>query len=224
MNPPDLKELRHLALHAELARPLAHECNNFLNNLLLQLAILQGSQGGSLPVEWANIKREGKKLADLFQQWQRSRKFEDSATIDLRELLQQVIDDVRAESPARRILIEGEQGPITFTGPAGQLERLLHLLLGHAISVIEKTGAPAPTLIISLKREKERIRLELRSSGAAPMGWEDFGDVPPSKLSTLSLIVLTCKSLVQRLDGAMQVEQDANGNAALVVSLLPSIS
>src|ERR1700722_17728386 len=99
MDPSDVKDLKHLAMLGELARPLTHECNNFLNNLLLQLALSEKSFPEPLQQEWANIRREGRKLAGLLQQWQRHRQPcpEGPTKFNLNEVIQEIVDEICSE-------------------------------------------------------------------------------------------------------------------------------
>src|ERR1017187_1272415 len=161
MNLADFNDLKQLAMQAELARPLAHECNNFLNNLLLQLAISEKSFPESSRAEWANLRREGKKLASLFQQWQRLRKqsSEGPTKIELNQLVQETIADLRAESSAIQLLLRPAAEPLWLLGFAGEVQRLVSLLLRHAIGVLESSGVPA--LEMELGKSQDRIVLRL---------------------------------------------------------------
>src|SRR3989442_9789693 len=71
------RELEHAAILAELARPLVHECNNFLNTLLLQIALIHAELAEHLRGDLVRIRNQAKVLANLLLEWQRFRKPEE---------------------------------------------------------------------------------------------------------------------------------------------------
>jgi hypothetical protein len=66
-------ERNGLACIAALASPVTHEFNNFLNLVLLQVAVLQQQAPSAFGDELAAIRRQGRSLAGLIQQWQQYR-------------------------------------------------------------------------------------------------------------------------------------------------------
>jgi signal transduction histidine kinase len=221
MKPSELKDLKHLAMLAEQARPLAHECNNFLNNLLLQLAISEKSVPEPARAEWANIRREGKKLASLFQQWQRQRKqvSEGPTKFELNQLIDEVVAELRSESVTVQLLVRPACEAVWITGFTGEVQRLVSLLLRYAVSALQSSGVDDPALEIQVEKGRDRILLRLLSAGSAHANllWADFDDLASSERSTLSLPALTCKSLVEHLDGDVRIDRDANGCMVLAV-------
>ena len=219
----DFKELEQLALLAELARPLAHECNNFLNNLMLQLALSEKAFPESCRAEWANIRREGKKLASLFQQWQRQRKQspEDPQRIDLNELVHDTVEELRSELPALVFHVRPAGLPLWLSGYAGEAHSLISLLLRYAVAALQRTGAENPAIEIQLATNRDRILLRLFEAGVsdAKLQWADFDDLASSERATLSLHALTCKSLVERLEGNIRIEPGADPRRILAVDL-----
>lgn len=221
MNGSDMNNQRQLALLVELARPLTHECNNFLNNLLLQLAISEKSFPEPARAEWANIRREGKKLANLFQQWQRHRRqsFEVPSSIDLNQLVAETVEELRSESSAAQFLIQATDEPIWLTGSAGEVQRLLSLLLRYGVAELQGGGVEAPAIALQLERSHDRVLLCLReaSTADATLCWADFDELASSDRTALSLTALTCKSLVDRLDGTIRLEKDVQGRLVLTI-------
>ena len=87
-----LGELEQMAMMGELARPLVHECNNFLNNWLLQVALFQAELPDNLRVRCETLRRESWMLAELLRQWQRFRNAAEQAEkADLNMQLQEAI-------------------------------------------------------------------------------------------------------------------------------------
>jgi len=223
MNPAEIKDLKQLAMLAELARPLSHECNNFLNNLLMQLAISEKSFPESSRAEWANIRSEGRKLANLFQQWQRQRKqsCDGPTKIEFNQLIQETAAELRLESGTVQLLVQPAEGPLWVKGFTGDVQCLVTLLLRYALAALQGSGDADPAIDIHLGESHGRIVFRLLVVGA-PGGkvlWADFDDVPSSERITLSLPALTCKSLADRLEGSIRIERDAHGRRLLAVEL-----
>lgn len=220
MDTAELNDLKQLAMLAELARPLSHECNNFLNNLLLQLAISEKSFPESSRAEWANLRTEGKKLANLFQQWQRQRKqsCSEPATIELNQLIHEIVAELRSASATLRVYPSDE--PLCLTGFRVEVHCLVTLLLRYAMGPLQGDG-DSPAIDIRLEKTRDRIELRLLVIGTADAQhqWADFDDLASSERKTLSLCALTCKSLVDRLEGSIRITRDANGRKMLTVDL-----
>src|SRR5438477_6161629 len=66
-------QLEHAALRGELARSMAHEFNNFLNTILMQVAILEATVPAAIRADIALLGKESKKVSKVIQDWQRWR-------------------------------------------------------------------------------------------------------------------------------------------------------
>src|ERR1017187_1497862 len=163
VKPSELKDLKHLAMLAEQGRPLAHECNNFLNNLLLHLAITEKSVPEPARAEWANIRREGKKLASLFQQWQRQRGqiSEGPTEFDVNQLIDKVVEELRSESSAVELFVRPAQELLWTTGCTGEVQRLVSLLLRYAVAALQNSRVEPLVLEVQLEKRRDRILLRL---------------------------------------------------------------
>ena len=218
MNALDLKDLEQLALLAELARPIAHETNNFLNNLLLQLAISENSFPEPIRSDWRSIRREGRKLADLLQQWQRQRRpsAEEPGTIDVNKVMQEMVQTLRSEAGAIEIVFAPASDALWVAGLTGDVQRLCFLLLRYTLE-----GCTGPAIEIRLEKSQKRMILRILDVHArAPDGqWSDFNDIAPTDRPTLSLAALTCRSLVERLGGRIGIENDVKGRFSLAIDL-----
>src|SRR5688572_16270885 len=112
-------EWEQAASMGELARPLVHEVNNFLNTIMLQLAAMQPG----LPPQFADdlqvIRRRGKQLAQLVQQWQRQPRCEKPSTrTNLKELLETLVQERswKTEGPDAILSLVPPDKPLTVAG------------------------------------------------------------------------------------------------------------
>ncbi|HXG11512.1 MAG TPA: sensor histidine kinase, partial [Gemmataceae bacterium] len=92
--------LRWLAAVGELAGPMAHEFNNFLNVLLLHLAVLEHELPENLRSELAQIRKQGKEAAALIGRWQqyRRRPQPESRPVDLNRVVREVVRSLAEET------------------------------------------------------------------------------------------------------------------------------
>jgi hypothetical protein len=219
MNPLDLKDLEQLALLAELGRPLAHECNNFLNNLLLQLAISEKTLPEPFRAEWAHLRREAKKLANLLQQWQRHRQpsVERQRNIELNQLVHETVEALGPEAGSIQLIVRQNAEPLWLTGFSGEARRLCFLVLRHAIAALVEGGGANHGIEIQLESNSARIILRFLHVGPADsnLRWTDFDETSTSDRGVLSLPALACKSLVERLEGRVHIENGPSGHRAL---------
>src|SRR5437016_3011014 len=108
------RELEQSALLGELARALTHEWNNFLNTLVLQIAVVERELPEPLRNELANIQQEAKGLAELIRQWQSYRPphatFSGTTAIDhvLRETVADLTEEGIASPDTISLLLESE--------------------------------------------------------------------------------------------------------------------
>jgi signal transduction histidine kinase len=220
MDPADVTELEHLAILAELARPIAHETNNFLNTLLLQLAISEKAIPEPYRGDWRNIRSEGKKLADLLQQWQRYRKPSEQAPgrIDLNQVMQDAVAAQREGRATIRVFAPLRE-PAWIRGFMPEVSCLCSMLLHVAVDG-EANGSAG--IEIRLERVQQRILLRLvdaKAANPAPLRWFDFEDVASSQRHSAYLPALCCRSLVDRLGGSIRIEKDGKDQMVLVVDL-----
>ena len=196
---------------------LAHEANNFLNNLLLQLAISEKSFPESVRGDWRSIRREGRKLADLLQQWQRQRRpaADEAGTIDVNKVVQEIAQALRPEAGVTLVFKPAPQA-LWVAGFTGDVQRLCVLLLQYALE-----GSAAAVVEARLERSEEEMILRVldAQSPDANLRWSDFEDAAPTERNTLSLPVLACKSLAERLGGRIGTEKDGQDRLSLVLSL-----
>jgi hypothetical protein len=219
---PHTQELTQLALLVELARPLAHECNNFLNNLLLQLLILERRYPQEFGSDWSNLRQAGKDLAKLVQEWQRHRPpAEESEEFDMAELLQRVAEAFATTGGQLRLTVTSAQEPVRVRACANLVERLGLLVLQHAAGVLTEYGPADQCMLLHAGTTPSAVEIGIipqRPDFAVNL-WLAFDRVEEAKAELPPLTVLACKSLLERLQASQRVQQDAEGRWGLMVAI-----
>src|SRR5213076_3390863 len=85
----------------EMARPLTHDFNNFLNNLLLNLAILEQVGGGDATGSLAKLRRQADRVAALIREFHegRGRKAAAAGPVDVNQAVRDAAVVVAREYP-----------------------------------------------------------------------------------------------------------------------------
>ena len=68
MKTVEFNESEQLALLAELARPLVHESNNFLNNLFLHMTLFQDHLPTQLKDDWESVRQRASSMEFLLRE------------------------------------------------------------------------------------------------------------------------------------------------------------
>ncbi len=216
----EYRELEQLALVAELARPLVHECNNFLNNLLLQMAISENDFPEAVRADWKRIREDGRGLAYLLKEWQRQRKSSSGCAekTELNSIMQEIQEDLSTEESPVHLTVRLAPEPLWLSVSAGEIRRLCRLLLRYAISVFESDGNSCRALEIQSKKTGTKILFQIHDPSAATsaLNWADF-DVATGRTTLLFLIAATCKGLMERHGGSIHVEKPSDGCFVLVL-------
>jgi signal transduction histidine kinase len=235
-----LAEQTWSATLGSLASPITHEFNNFLNVVLLQVAVLEQELPLKQRGEFAVIRQQGKNVAELVRQWQQYRYRQQPALypVDLNPLVREVVQGLAAEPPAfgesRLALapsatadvlvhLELEDGLPAVSGTTGDLRRLVRFLVSNAAAAI--TTLPGQVTVRS-KADGGKVRLVVEDSGPAV-----DADLLPQLFEPLVMVreglnrleLATCKTLVhRRLQGNIQAENRTGGGLAVVVLLRPA--
>jgi len=213
---PTPEELLPLADVAELAGALAHEVNDFLNVLHLQLAVLELKAPPDSRQDLAELRRQAKQLGELVKHWQRSRPLSAQVRpIDLRHLL----EGLDFDHGAIQYRVDAVPDLPLIQGIPSDLRRLLVFLIENAISA----AGPGPGRVV--------IRLE-PSQGGVRLRVEDTGPgVPEQSLANLfdpsfagrpgtdRLELAACRGIVMRTNGTIRAENLPAGGFAVVVEL-----
>jgi len=217
----DLAELEALANVGEILGPVAHEFNNLLNTLLLQIAVLEQTCPEDLKVEIAGLKQHGRTAAALVRLVQQYRKQSSSESPqgDLNEAVAVAVAIIRSGPLPPGVTVDftaGSDLPPVRAGFA-DLKRLLTFLLGNA------TLSGCSEVAVRTEPRDGRVALVVDVTGPS---------VDPSYVARLTAPTLSAlegpgglelaavRALTRRLGGEMTAE--AKDGGARVAVELPS--
>jgi C4-dicarboxylate-specific signal transduction histidine kinase len=227
-----------LADVGETSVPVAHEFNNFLNALMLHVAVLQYKPPEAIPEGLAEVRQQAMASADLVQQFQnyRRRTTEAPRPAELNRAARAAVRRLggapaAAEtilhvpmppggpgsvSVAVRCRLDLADGALPAPGPPGDLKRLCVFLLRNA------AGAAALNegcVVVRTSHAHGKVVLRVEELGTA-VPWADllrlFEPTAPAREGTSGLELAACRTLARRTHGALRAEE-ADGGAAFVV-------
>jgi signal transduction histidine kinase len=208
------------AVLGELARPVTHEFNNFLNVLLLQVTVLEMELPEHLQADLKEIRRHGTVVASLIRQLQRYRQPPAGpASADLNEVIAQAAEDVRRG--AAGVAVELDLAPALPRVPAAvpELRRLCFFLLKNAAAVADpQAGA------VAVRTEASGGRAVARFEDNGPAIPEEHLPQPfdpnvPAREGTNALEMAACRGMARRLEGGLAAENRPGGGVAFVLDL-----
>lgn len=220
----------------ELTGIVAHQFNNILNDIVLQLAVLER---GNMPpegrAEVAAVRQRSQQAAGLVRELQRYGRslYEAPAALDLNDTVRQALAGMAGTSAdgqsdfsyglpssTKRLTVNLKLAPglAKVMGAAGDIKRLLGLLLRSAVCGTDATD--------------QALAVRTQASDTGPLlVIEDRGpQVSTDKLAHLfepfvvgrdgddGLGLSVCKGLARRMLGNVRAENRADGGMALVVS------
>lgn len=136
-------ELQLPALLGELARPFMHECNNFLNNLFLQMAVAP-ENSPEAQADVASLLQRGKRLASLAAQWQQFGKPACRVeSVRLDTIIHGVVREVTRDWPgAAPVSLDLGADPLSVWGAEGDVARLCYFALANASMATARLVTP----------------------------------------------------------------------------------
>jgi signal transduction histidine kinase len=243
-----LKELESqtsLANAGELAGPLAHEFNNFLNIVLLHIALLETEIPEKHRGDLAELRRQGASMTSMVKQFQQYRRRQQS--------VQPPVDINRLVLAAARSLAGfpagSEQGLVIRLRPSHRIESTG---LRPAAVPLELLLAPNLPLVVGSATDLKRLCIFLLTNAAAAtaavggrvtvrtevgnnlvsLRVEDTGPpvspelllqllepAGPGRAGTNSLELAACETFVRRLHGKIRCEERAQGGLSVLVEL-----
>ncbi len=220
----EMAGLSWLADVGELSRPLAHGFNNFLNTLVLNLAVIEPDIAESMMSDLAQIRRQAAHMASLIKRFQQfgSRPKQGLEAVDLNGVIQAVVDGRRTEitdaANPPTIQVQLTDSLSHVCGSMTEVKRLVGFLLSSALSPLESDG------VVTLKtgRKKDHAALTVTDTGA-PIPAEylphlfELGPIEIIGRSTLELAA--SESLAKRLGGTIRGENRREGGLAIIVTL-----
>jgi signal transduction histidine kinase len=213
-------EQEWLADLGELTWPVVHEVSNFLNSILLHLAVLDHEAPENMRAEFAEIRRQGLELSAmmrLLQDYQSTRQ-PVPEVVDLNGVIKQAVQELR-DAGGPRLALNLTSVQLAVVGSPSDLRRLCAFLVRNAIAAAHVNRG---SVTIRTERALDRALLWVEDTGPA---------VPPAKLAQLfephlisragmnSLELAACQSLVRRFQGSIRAETDSEVGLRTGVSL-----
>lgn len=227
---------------ALLVSPLTHEFNNFINAVLLWLAVLDSTVPAVAQGESVELRRQAKLLASAIQLWQRRRPPPPTGLQDINQALRSSVSSllgIGGEIWGRVKLIERNVGHAPTAG-ASDISILLELspnapaVLGSALELESMCSWLAANAVFALPPEGGRVAIRTSAaSGKLTLSVHDTGfPVPEHQLDQLfdpchavrpgtnSLELAACQSLaVKRFHGSIRGENQVPGGFAIIVEI-----
>jgi signal transduction histidine kinase len=210
-----------LADIGEMASPLAHELNNFLNALLLHVAVLEIKMPPDQREGLTQIRQQGKQMAAMVQQFQQyeRRPPSEGLTTDLNEVLRQSVESTNnTVSGGVAVRLEPEPGQLVVAGAAAEIERLCKFLLKNAVAVTR----PGGQVVIKTARVADKAVLCVEDTGPSmppDQLTELFAAYPQQRPGTSSFELAACKGITRRLQGTIVPENRPEGGIRVTVEL-----
>lgn len=193
-----------------LAQPLAHEFNNFLNNLVLHLAVLEHQLGEAFRPKLVQVRQLGGEAAQLVKRYQQYRQRHTAAArpVDLNALLRDAVQTVmqpdsrRPGASAPQVMLELAPDLPGLLGAAADVRRCCTFLIANAVRVTESGKVRVRTELAD-----QRLLLHIEDEGpsaAADELHQLFELGKTARPGTESLELAACQSIVRRLGGRLR--------------------
>ncbi len=151
-------QLEAEAIQAEVARAMVHEFNNFLNTLLLQIAMMEATAPAGLGRDITSIRQEGKKIAHLIKGWlgMRKKRADVPGPWDLNQVVADVVHKSGdASFSPGNILLELTPGPVPVQAALVDLRILCSLLIRAGLCAAATDDA-APGVVVRTENRRPR--------------------------------------------------------------------
>jgi signal transduction histidine kinase len=214
----ELAEQTCMALLGDLSGSLAHECNNFLNVLMLQVAVLELELPPEMRSHLQEVRRQGTAFKNLVHHFQSYRQQIQSEPrhLDLNQVVKDALDDLRrlplaaprppssrSEAPGLEFLPAAERLPLCLL--ESDLKRLILLLVTSL-----RGGKESPGLVLRTEAAAGKACLRIEANRAS-----QDADNLSARLGTLEWAA--CQSLARRLQGRLVAPEHETGPSTLVV-------
>ncbi len=243
----DRESLTWMANLGELASPVSHEVNNFLNATLLHVAVLAMQAPEDLRHDLAEIRHQGNLMAGVIKQLQQYRRRHQPPPqpVDLNGVLREVVADLSRKTSASGAgipihlrlapLPESTESsdpalvPVTLElapelpsvlGLPTDLKRLCSFLITNAAAAVVAGGKGT----ITVRTEVAENFVMLRLSDTGPSVSADqlahfFEPGLQDREGIDSLELAACRNLVRRLQGTIQAQAEPDSGIQIVVGL-----
>jgi hypothetical protein len=212
MKTPQQLEVEQLALAAELARQIGHECSNFVYCVILKLELWQATRSPATFDDWLSIQQEAKKLAVCLQDWHdfHGRIEMHEQRIDLPRLVDEAGNELREYHPDLDLAISHADAPLWIMSDFVGITHLLQLITRDLIQGSQGESSPAVSIQTSTTDSAAIVTVSIpksKNDGAAT-------HEEPS-----SLLHKACQSLAVRLDAKLIRQHDSEGRYSIQIEL-----
>jgi C4-dicarboxylate-specific signal transduction histidine kinase len=210
----ELREQIHLADIGELAGQVTHKFNNFLNSLLLKIALLETELPEPAAAKFADIKQQAKIMADVIKQVHHFQRRQPSIeSLDLNPVIKQTAASIGSESDTVTIQLSLSPQPALVSGSLVDFQRLISFLLRNRIAA----AGPANRTLLLRTEVTERVLFSVEDAGsnlpAAALASLFDGDGTDEGGSRLELAA--CKALVRRNQGRIHAKPAPAGGVTI---------
>jgi signal transduction histidine kinase len=218
---PEPAQQEWLADLGELVGPVAHEVNNFLNSLLLHLAVLDQEASEDTQAELAEIRRQGTEISAMLRTLQEYQNVRQSApaVVDLNAVIRQTVLELQGATAGPRIALELTPDPLAVVACFTDLRRLCRFLVKNAITAaIERAGS----VTIGTEGASDKGILRVEDTGPAISQvklTQIFEPHLKGRPGTNTLELAACQTLVLRLQGSVRAESGPEFGLRISVSL-----
>jgi signal transduction histidine kinase len=245
----ELYEQESLADLGELTGPATHEMSNFLNSLLLQVAVLELQAPENARGELAEIRRQGNEMSAMLRSLQDYHKLRraEVESVDLNSVVVHTVhefgetigdaDQLRTPvgtsqglfplrtsgmSGSCRIALDLGSDPITVAGNCTDLRRLCVFLLRNAMAATNENNG---SVTVRTERSPDKALLRVEDTGP-PVSTSRLAQLfephIACRVGTNSLELAACQSLVRRFGGRIHAESGSECGLSICVQLPPA--
>jgi signal transduction histidine kinase len=218
----ELKEQRQLADMGELAGPVIHKFNNFLNSLLLKVALLETELSEKVAAKFADTKQDAKKVADIIKQVHEFQRRDPLIEVlDLNALITRIAGSATCGAAGPAIQLELSSKVALISGSPVDIQRLVSFLLRNRMTA----SAPAGRTLLLRTDVKERVLFSVE---------DDKCNMPASVVANLfdgeardagavfRLELAACKAIVRRSQGRIHAKSTAGGGLLIDMEFPPA--
>lgn len=212
-----------LASVAETTSIVAHEFNNFLNGMMLHLALMRQDAPKQMAAELDVMKRLASDAASLVKRLQQynSRRRGPLTPTDLNAAVRRVLDRRPMPASVTALTLDLVEGLPPVQASTSELDRLLDLLLRQAGGAMEsrpgpitvRTAAAARKVVLRFEDNGPNIDAEAMAKLFEPFYLARPGTEEPG--------LALCHTLARRLHANIRAENRPEGGVAFIVEFTP---
>jgi signal transduction histidine kinase len=212
----ELREQTQLADMGELAGQVTHKFNNFLNSLLLKVALLEAELSEHVAAKFADTKHDAKKMAEIIKQVHEFQRREPLIEVlDLNALIRKIAGSVAWSAAGLSIQLELSSGAPLISGSPVDFQRLVSFLLrNRLIASARDASTPAGRTLLLRTDVKEKVLFSLeddKCSVSSSLLANLFDGEARDAGGEFRLELAACKAIVRRNQGRIHAKTTAGG-------------